>query len=47
MKRLAHFLQIVKWQLSRLRPNVKREKFQEVEEEFSVNMNEPLPELSY
>ena len=43
----AHFLQTVKWQISRVHVSKKREKLKEMEEEFSVNTNEPLPELSY
>ena len=38
----ANFLQAVKWQISRVHVSTKREKLKEMEEEFSVNMNEPL-----
>jgi hypothetical protein len=43
----ARFLQTVKWQISRVHVSTKYKKLKEMEEEFSVNMNEPLPELSY
>jgi len=43
----ARFLRTVKWQISRVHVSTKCEKLKEMEEELSVNMNEPLPELTY